>query len=427
MSASCELLAGAVALPAARVSARGGCRCAAQYDEDAVTLAAEAALSLLAQDVPAPCALILATVAPPYEEGGSAQLIAEIAGLDEDVFVAELSATPRDGLAALRLATGLVAAGDGPVLVCASHRTRGAGEREAGDGAVALLVGHGDGLARITPLHSHAEELRDRWRLPGDLAPREGDASFSEEFGPSRVARELAQAASEREVGTSATAGATAPALVAGPSARAASRVERAFNGGGDPAFPRTGALGCAHPLLRLLLGLAEPALVVAASGGLGESLEVQPRAGATALAEEIHAQVAAGEEVEHVLATPKAVGFEPYASAPRAWRERGQDLRLEGVVHEGRLHYPPPAGLEGERRALPRRGRVLTATFDHVYPGGDGVGMAVVTLDGGARFYCQVVPGAKVTIDEEVELVPRRLHAGGGIVQYFWKAIPCR
>ena len=48
--------------------------------------------------------------------------------------------------------------------------------------------------------------------------------------------------------------------------------------------------------------------------------------------------------------------------------------------------------------------------------------GMAVVALDGGARFYGQVVPSASVEIGDRVRLVPRRLHLGGGAVQYFWK-----
>ena len=151
---SSHLLAGAVALAADRVPTRAGRRCAAHYDHDAVTLAAEAVLALLSGPppaLPAPAALLFASVTPPYDEGGSAQVIAEIAGLGDDVFCAELTATPRDGLAALRLADGLVCADGGPVLVCAAHARRSEAEREAGDGAVALLVGDRAGLATLTP------------------------------------------------------------------------------------------------------------------------------------------------------------------------------------------------------------------------------------------------------------------------------------
>jgi uncharacterized OB-fold protein len=52
---------------------------------------------------------------------------------------------------------------------------------------------------------------------------------------------------------------------------------------------------------------------------------------------------------------------------------------------------------------------------------------MAVVDLDDGSRFYAQVAAGEHVEIGQEIRLVPRRLHAGGGIVQYYWKLAPCR
>jgi hypothetical protein len=427
---SSHLLAGAVALPADRVLTKGGRRCAAHFDHDAVTMAAEAALALPRRDVPAPTALLFASVSPPYDEGGSAQTIAEILGLDEDVFCAELTATPRDGLAAVRLADGLVAADAGSVLVCAAHVRRAEFERDAGDGAVAILVGDRGGVATLTPGPSHSEELRDHWRIAGDGAGREADASFTDELGPARIARLVAAAARERApepVAPGAPSPSAAPrVLVAGPSARSAARVERELGGPGDPAVARTGSLGAAHPLLRLLLGLHEPGIVVAASGGLGDAVLVEPTGDGAELADAIGAEVAGGREVQSVPGPPAQIGFDPYASGPRAWRERGQDLRLEGVVRGGRVLYPPPAGVEGERRALARRGRVLTCTRDHVYPGADAVQMAVVALDDGARFYGQVAAGDEVEIGQDVQLVPRRLHAGGGLVQYFWKVSSC-
>jgi hypothetical protein len=428
---SSHLLAGSVALPADRVPTRAGRRCTAHYDHDAVTLAAEAVLALPREGLPAPAALLFASVSPPYDEGGSAQLIAEIAGLGDDLFCAELTATPRDGLAALRLADALVAADGGPVLVCASHVRRSDAEREAGDGAVALLVGERGGLATLTPGPSHSEELRDRWRLAGEKSAREADASFTEELGPSRIARLVADAARERIPEPVALGGAS-PArsvdvLIAGPSSRSAGRVERALGGPGDTAAARTGVLGAAHPLLRLLLSLHGPSLLVAASGGLGDACFVEPTEDAAELATAIEAEVAVGREVPSIPPPPAQAGFDPYVSGPRAWRERGQDLRLEGVVRDGRVLYPPPAGVEGERRPLARRGSVLTCTRDHVYPGADALQMAVVALDDGSRFYGQVTAGEEVEIGQDVRLVPRRLHAGGGLVQYFWKVSPCR
>jgi hypothetical protein len=427
---SLELLAATAALPVPRVPRRGGRRCCAPFDQDAVTLATEAVLALREQSDAPPAALLFATVSPPYEEGGNVQLVAELAGLGEAIFCAELSATPRDGLAALRLADGLIAAGGGPVIVCGAHRTRASGERDAGDGAVALLVDGDGGASTVTPGPAHVEELRDRWRLTGDLAPREADPSFVDELGAPRVASLVAAASTQlipAAVGGDQTDGRSPrPAICVG-SARAGARAERTLGGPGDPAVARTGLLGAAHPLLRVALAADEPTVVVAASGGLGEAAVVTPGEGATALAAGVRAQVDGGRDVDSVPGEPAQVGFNPYASAPRAWRERAQDLRLEGTLHNGRVLFPPPAGIEGPRRGLARRGRVLTWTRDHVYPGADTVDMAVVALADGNRFYGQVAAGDEVAIDDEVRLVPRRLHEGGGVVQYFWKVASCR
>ncbi|MCL2419287.1 MAG: hypothetical protein FWD04_08340 [Conexibacteraceae bacterium] len=395
-----------------------------------MTLAAEAVLALPGEGLPAPAALLFASVSAPYDEGGSAQLVAEIADLGDDLFCVELTATPRDGMAALKLADALVAADRGPVLVCAAHLRR-ADEREAGDGAVALLIGDRAGLATLTPGPSHSEELRDRWRLSGESSAHAADASFTEEFGPSRVAQSLADAAGER-VQEPVAVGDASPArsvgvLIAGPSSRSAGRVEHALGGPGDAAAARTGVLGAAHPLLRLLLSLHGPALLVAASGGLGDACLIEPTEAGGELVAAVEAEIAGGREVTSVAGTPAQAGFDPYASAPRSWRERGQDLRLEGVVRDGRVLYPPPAGIDGERRPLARRGNVLTCTRDLVYPGADTVQMAVVALDDGSRFYGQVAAGEEVEIGQDVRLVPRRLHAGGDVVQYFWKVSPCR
>jgi uncharacterized OB-fold protein len=67
----------------------------------------------------------------------------------------------------------------------------------------------------------------------------------------------------------------------------------------------------------------------------------------------------------------------------------------------------------------------VFTHTTDYVYPLGGPIAMAVVELDGGGRFYGQVIDGLSVELGDPVTLVLRRLHLGGGVPQYFWKIAP--
>jgi len=182
-SSAASVLDGALALPASIV--RG--RAVAGGDEDAVTLAVEAAQPVLAGAESRPRVLILATSSPPYDEGGSVQALAELTGLAGDVVAFELTSSLRDGLTALRLAAALVAAGGGTALVCTAHRSRG--EKDAGDGAAALLLGASGGVATLRPGPSRAEELRDRWRLAREVDATEGDPSFVWDVGVPRVAR----------------------------------------------------------------------------------------------------------------------------------------------------------------------------------------------------------------------------------------------
>ena len=409
-SSAVSVLDGSLLLPATVVNGRA----TAGSDEDAVTLAAEAALPLLAADDGLPAVLILATSSPPYDEGGSVQALAELCGLAGDIVALELSASLRDGLTAIRVAGAFVAAQGGNALVCASHRSRG--EKDSGDGAVALLLSADGGVATLRPGRARAEELRDRWRLAGESARSEGDPSFVWDAGVPRVAREW---------------GLAQPAVV-GPVLRAAARVERELGGPGDELAGAAGVLGAAHALGRLLLGLDQRQVVVAGSGGLTEAVEAKPNEGAATVAERARAVL----EAARSTTPPEPVDWSqltPYASGPRSWRERGQDFRLEGARCGGcrRVLFPPPVACPhcGSRELvlelLARTGTVVTETRDHAYPVSRSTGMAIVDLDGGGRFYGQVVPSARVAIGDRVRLVPRRLHDGGGAAQYFWKLAP--
>lgn len=418
MTLVASLLDGALALPATRLASGRATRAVADGDEDAVTLAAEAALGLLGRSDVRPAALVLASTSAPYDEGGSVQALAELLGLGGELVALELTASLRDGITALRVAASLARTGQGPVLVCAAHRARG--EHDAGDGAAAALVGAEGGVAALRFGAARAEELRDRWRLAAGADRAEADPSFVWDEGATGVARRL----------DADDLGATA---FSGPVAKAAARAERMLGGPGDPLVPITGVLGAAHPVARILLGLAGGTLThVASAGGLVDAVAVDPGEGAAGVA----ARAQAALEAEARTEPPAPVDWSqltPYASAPRSWRERGQDLRLEGrrCGGCGRLLFPPPETCPacGSRdlvpERLPRAGVVVTQTRDRVYPAGRSTGMAVVDLDGGGRFFGQVVPSGRVEIGDRVRLVPRRLHDGGGAAQYFWKLAP--
>jgi hypothetical protein len=406
------LLSAGWALGVDRVPAgRRGRRAAGRPDEDALTLAVEAAGMALRDRSEAPAALIFASTTPPYDEGGSTQLLAEMLGIQSGLFTLELTSTGRDGMAALRTGMALAADSGGPVLVCAAHAEHD--NPQSGTGAVALLIGAGDGLATLTYTGSHTEELRDRWRLRGAVERVEADRSFIESIGTVRLARSA----------WTATGSANGHAvLVTGPDARAAARVEIELQGPGDPVSSHVGQLGTAHPLLRLLCALEAPAHILALAGGMADHMLVEPTpAGAAIAAAALQEVLHGGRHVDR--AAPRAeqpADFTPFVSIARAWRERAMDLRLEGILPPG-----PDGGARIPARE-PSTGTVVTWTRDHVYPAAKLTDMAVVDIEGGGRFYGQVAAGEEVTIGDRVCLVPRRLFEGDGMVQYFWKVALC-
>jgi hypothetical protein len=162
-------------------------------------------------------------------------------------------------------------------------------------------------------------------------------------------------------------------------------------------------------------------ALVVAVANGLGEAVHIRPMRAAPSYARELRAKAESdGNRVDRAMAAPQVPDFHPYSSGPRAWRDRGSDLRLEGLL-------PPSALASGGAGREHPKGTVIAWTDDHVYPAAATTEMVAVEMNGGGRFFGQVAMGEHLQIDDRVQLVPRRLHQGGGVIQYFWKAKPCQ
>jgi len=151
---------------------RKGTRSVASFDEDATTMAVEAARVAQRR---APDAAIesiwFATVAPPYLDKTNATVLQAALGLPGECGAYDLVGSVRGALGALRAA----ASQSGPALaVAADLRTGLAGgpdESFFGDGAAALVVGgdtHGDVVAEVGPWISVTGEFVDRWRVPGE-------------------------------------------------------------------------------------------------------------------------------------------------------------------------------------------------------------------------------------------------------------------
>ncbi len=171
-------------------SAGSGSRSVASFDEDATSMAVEAARSALrGTHGISPTALYFATATPPYLDKTNAAAIHAALALDSSAAAFDMLGSVRSGMGALRAALD---AGRPTLAAISDVRTGlpgGADEREGGDGAVAYLcaaegVG-GPVLATPIAWASVTAEFLERWRQPGDRASRQWEERFGEHvYGP---------------------------------------------------------------------------------------------------------------------------------------------------------------------------------------------------------------------------------------------------
>ena len=164
---------------------RKGTRSVASFDEDATTMAVEAArvARRRAPDVPIE-SVWFATVAPPYLDKTNATVLQAALRLPGECGAYDLVGSVRGALGALPRRR---VPQSGPAVAVASDlRTGLAGgpdESFFGDGAAALVVGadtHGDVVAEIGPWVSVTGEFVDRWRVPGEQRSRVWEERFGE-------------------------------------------------------------------------------------------------------------------------------------------------------------------------------------------------------------------------------------------------------
>ena len=142
-----------------------GERSIANWDEDAVTMAVEAARDALGstgRDGDVIQGLYLASTSLPFQDRQNAGIVAEALHLGHSLRTLAVTGSPRAGTSALVTALQAVAGGGGPVLVVGAEkrRTKAASPLEltTGDGAAALLIAQGGGAARLL---GHATETVD--------------------------------------------------------------------------------------------------------------------------------------------------------------------------------------------------------------------------------------------------------------------------
>ena len=437
-------------------SVRGGERAVANFDEDSLTMAVEAALGALeGRDSALVDACYFASTTPPYAEKSSAALLAAATDLRKEVAVADLGGSLRAGTTALRMALDSVRAGSVREALVAAADIRNVApgtelEPLLGDGAAAFILGGENVIASLEAVYAITQEFTDVWRRADDRYLTMGDLPFIRAYGYDRFISEaidglLAKTGLKRQ--DIARVAAYAPDL------RTAQAMQKplqfpaeAFSH--EEILSKAGNTGTAAPLLALARALegAKPGerILVVGYGSGAEALLFQAteRIRGDAFSRGVGAWLRAGRPLTHYgrfLQFRRHVETEEikaYTALPIQMREERGTLRLYGqrCLECGAVQYPPRhlcwkcSSRRLEEQKLSRRGKVFTFTKDHLVPTPDPPTIMVAAdLDGGGRFYTQLTDcdPETVTFEMPVELTLRRFHEGEDLANYFWKFRP--
>jgi len=454
-----ELIARAWRRPGAR-----GEKAVANYDEDALTLAVEAAFNCLyginAETIDG---LFFASTSPPYSEKEHASLVASVIDLKEEIETADFAHSLRAGTQAMRAAFNAVGSGAcNQVLVTAGEQRAAepGSEQEMhfGDGSAAFLVGDTDPLAEIEGFHSISHEFTDLWRRNQDTFVRSGDPQFTHRYGYQKTIgdgisglmknldlepkdiqklvmytpdfqghRQVARGLGfdiERQLQNTyydqiGIAGSAQPLILfaaALEESRPGDRILLASYGSGSDAF-----------LFRITDRISEWKTKMPVKNLINKKMEIA----------DYNHYLRYRDFIKLEVSTPFVKSEEPFTSIAFLWKERKQDMRFFGsrCKNCGYIQFPIRrvclncrAKDQMEDHRLSKNGVVYTFTKDNVFLTPDPPGiMVVVDLDGGGRFYGQMTecPEDRIRIDLPVELTYRKWHEAMGICHYFWKCRP--
>lgn len=157
--------------PGLRGLARGE-RTVANWDEDAITMAVEAARdALIGIDRAGLGAVSLASTTLPFADRLNAGIVKEALGLADGIAALDIAGSQRAGTSALIQALHAAGPGRAPQLCLASDlrksRPASEGELMQGDGAAAIVVGSGNLIARFLGSHSVTIDFIDHYRASG--------------------------------------------------------------------------------------------------------------------------------------------------------------------------------------------------------------------------------------------------------------------
>ena len=235
-----------------------GERAIANWDEDAVTMAVEAARDCLAGGGREGIAhVFLASTTLPFQDRQNAGIVAEALRLAGAVGTLDLTGSQRAGTSALIAACEIARGRGGPVLVASGEkrRTKAASPLEltTGDAAAALLVGPGEGVAKLLGHATWSTDFVDHYRGSGESFDYVWEERWVRDEGFMKIVPEAVdRALSAAHLDAGAIDHFCFPSPMRRAGASVAARLGLAERSVRDNLQGTCGEAGAAHPLVML-------------------------------------------------------------------------------------------------------------------------------------------------------------------------------
>jgi 3-hydroxy-3-methylglutaryl CoA synthase len=446
-----------------------GERTMCNWDEDAVTMAVEAARNCLAGTDATPDAVVFASTSAPFSDRQNAGVVSTALSLGDDTASVDVGNSQRAGVSALIQGIAGVRSGlyrRALVVVSDQRRTKAAsaGELAYGDGAAAVTIGDREPILEFLAAHSSTVDFVDHFRASGEEFDYGWEERWIRDEGlakivPPVVARALQKAGIEPAALDHLVMPSTIGRAVAGI-ARQVGVSDKAVRDNLDAVCGETGV---AHPLVMLLHALEtaiKPGQTVLVVGfGQGCDAVVFRATQAVASIAKDRGIVAALANRQEETNYQKFLAFNDLITLDKGMRAERDDYKtaltvtyrkrdmLLGLVGGrctqcGTLQFPrTDICVNPQCKAMhtqepfsfrDERASVLTWSADYLtYTADPPSHYGMITFDNGGRFMTDFtdVDVGEVDVGMAVRMMFRvkSYDRQRGFVRYFWKAVPVR
>ncbi|MDB5698247.1 MAG: hydroxymethylglutaryl-CoA synthase family protein [Alphaproteobacteria bacterium] len=444
-----------------------GERAIANWDEDSVTMAVEAARDCLTGiDRASITALSLASTTHPFADRLNAGIVKEALTLRDGIAALDVAGSQRAGTSSLIQALNGAAATGATQLCLASElrkaRPASEGELIQGDAAAGLLVGAGDPIARFLGSHSMTIDFVDHFRAAGADFDYSWESRWIRDEGYTKIlAGAVAEAIEKLGVEPASIDRLLIPIAARGVPEGLAKKLGVRAEAVADTLAQKLGDSGVAHPLLMLVAELeqAKPGETIMVVG-FGQGCDVLLFETTDTIAqlpkrEGVAGALALGKADDNYLRFLFHRGLLDLDRGMRAeadqkqpgttlFRNRKAVLGLVGgrCTKTGTVQFPrsevsvnPNDRAVGTQEDYPladKPARIVTYTADSLtYSPAPPQYYGMIDFDGGGRMFAEFtdVDGEGVEVGCPMKMMFRikAVDEMRDFIKYFWKAVPVR